>query len=84
MLQTYLTIQCCPNIFSYKRPGTRIGTEKDVHKMQRVFDNLGYKVITYTDLKHVEILQKVKEGKYIKILTLRHRLVNSTKYTRRN
>lgn len=30
--------------------------------MQRVFENLGYKVIAYTDLDHVEILEKLKEG----------------------
>ncbi|CAH2105007.1 unnamed protein product [Euphydryas editha] len=47
--------------FGYKRPSSRKGTEKDVDKLCELFDNLGYKVTTYTDLEHLEILQKVRE-----------------------
>ncbi|XP_014362694.2 caspase-3 [Papilio machaon] len=47
--------------FHFQTPTPRKGTEKDVESLKKTFSNLGYKVLTYHDLDHGEILNKALE-----------------------
>ncbi|XP_068621236.1 caspase-3-like [Battus philenor] len=47
--------------FYFQKPTSRVGTDKDVASLKKTFSTLGYKVLTYQDLEHGEILNKMLE-----------------------
>ncbi|XP_075991933.1 caspase drICE-like [Anticarsia gemmatalis] len=47
--------------FKNKQPKTRVGTDKDVKKLSRVFDDLGFRVDVHDNLVYDKIIEKVQQ-----------------------
>ncbi|CAH2066013.1 unnamed protein product, partial [Iphiclides podalirius] len=47
--------------FNFQVPSSRKGTDRDVMALKKTFSDLGYKILTYHDLEHDEILNKALE-----------------------
>ncbi|KAL0848894.1 hypothetical protein ABMA28_013296 [Loxostege sticticalis] len=45
--------------FGFKQPPTRKGTEQDVKALKKLFSELGFKVLTYNDYTHDQIIETV-------------------------